>query len=641
MTDTTDHRAGARDACTAPSATTPSVPDRRRPFAPCSQGRDTLVILPTGGGKSLCYQVPALLLPGLTVVVAPAHLADEGPGGRAHRARAAGRLHQQHAVREPGGGPAGACAARRAARCSTSRRSASTRGSTAERLRRMGVSLLAVDEAHCISEWGHDFRPSYLRIRAVREALGNPPTVALTATATPEVREDIARQLELRDPETVITGFDRQNLHYHVVPHEERGGKGLRPRADPLRHRRAGGGLRLHAPRRGAHHRRAGARPGAGGRLPRRAGRHAPAGGAGRVHDASRCASSSPRTPSAWASTRRTCGWWCTTPCRARSRRTTRRRGAPAATASTPSACCCTPFPDRFTHEFFIKGAHPERKVIEQVYTLLQRRADRTGLVGGVAARADVAAAGQGERPRSRVGASGARTRRRPGGRARASGSVFMRLLATPERIRRELPSDDGMERELLRRSVACGREGDPAGCAGGPLPGFRPASAGPRAWSRCWSRSRRGSSSTWERSGGGTRLTRPHTALSAFDIDWTGLDRRRRAELAKLDAMQRYAYTNGCRRGFVLRYFGDAAAGTACSGCDNCLGVHREVERAAAPTPELRRAAPSRPVGHGSCAVGAGSGGRAGRGAAVRRAAIVAVRPGPRGTGPGLRGVS
>jgi ATP-dependent DNA helicase RecQ len=90
-------------------------------------------------------------------------------------------------------------------------------GSTADRLRQVGVSLLAVDEAHCISEWGHDFRPSYRRVRAIRTALGHPPTVALTATATPAVRRDIADQLGLRDPETVITGFDRRNLHYHVI----------------------------------------------------------------------------------------------------------------------------------------------------------------------------------------------------------------------------------------------------------------------------------------------------------------------------------------------------------------------------------------------------------------------------------------
>src|SRR5256885_12614370 len=91
-------------------------------------------------------------------------------------------------------------------------------GNTAERLRDAGVSLLAVDEAHCISEWGHDFRPSYLRVAQVREKLGWPPAVALTATATQHVRQDIVRQLRLENAETIITGFDPQNLRYHVVP---------------------------------------------------------------------------------------------------------------------------------------------------------------------------------------------------------------------------------------------------------------------------------------------------------------------------------------------------------------------------------------------------------------------------------------
>ena len=91
-------------------------------------------------------------------------------------------------------------------------------GNTDARLRAAGVARLAVDEAHCISEWGHDFRPSYTRLRDLRERLGAPSTVALTATATPEVRRDIVEQLALRAATTIITGFDRPNLHYHVVP---------------------------------------------------------------------------------------------------------------------------------------------------------------------------------------------------------------------------------------------------------------------------------------------------------------------------------------------------------------------------------------------------------------------------------------
>ena len=178
-------------------------------------GRDTLVILPTGGGKSLCYQVPALLLPGITVVLSPlislmkdqvdALVARGLPAAFINSTLSSSQIADRMARAQRGEIKLLYVAPERF-----------DVGSMAERLRRVGVSLLAVDEAHCVSDWGHDFRPSYLRIREVREQLGDPVTVALTATATPEVRVDIAKQLHLREPEVVITGFDRRNLHYHV-----------------------------------------------------------------------------------------------------------------------------------------------------------------------------------------------------------------------------------------------------------------------------------------------------------------------------------------------------------------------------------------------------------------------------------------
>jgi ATP-dependent DNA helicase RecQ len=180
-------------------------------------GRDAVVIMPTGGGKSLCYQVPALVLGGLTVVVSPlislmkdqvdALTARGLPAAFVNSTLTSAQANERF---------------QRAARGELKLLYVAPErfdfGNTAERLRDIGVSLLAVDEAHCVSEWGHDFRPSYLRMAAVRERLGDPATVALTATATPDVRRDIEAQLALRDPERVVTGFDRTNLHYHVVP---------------------------------------------------------------------------------------------------------------------------------------------------------------------------------------------------------------------------------------------------------------------------------------------------------------------------------------------------------------------------------------------------------------------------------------
>ena len=192
-------------------------PGQERAVASVLAGRDCLVVLPTGGGKSICYQVPALVLPGLTVVVSPLiSLMKDQVDALTARGIPATFLNSTLTSAE---------VSQRMTRVVSGEIKmlyvAPERfdfGSAAERLKEVGVSLLAIDEAHCISEWGHDFRPSYLRVAQVRERLGWPPAVALTATATAHVRTDIARQLRLENAETIITGFDRTNLRYHVIP---------------------------------------------------------------------------------------------------------------------------------------------------------------------------------------------------------------------------------------------------------------------------------------------------------------------------------------------------------------------------------------------------------------------------------------
>ena len=185
--------------------------------------RNVLGILPTGAGKSLCYQLPALLIPGQTVIVSPLIA-----------------LMQDQAAKLDAAGLATASlsSARTASEAREDRRSI-RRGEaefvyvTPERLekpeciadlRRCGVSLFVVDEAHCVSQWGHDFRPAYLAIRNAIEALGSPPVLALTATATPEVAHDIVRQLGMKSPEVIDVGIDRPNLKFEVqrTPNEEK-----------------------------------------------------------------------------------------------------------------------------------------------------------------------------------------------------------------------------------------------------------------------------------------------------------------------------------------------------------------------------------------------------------------------------------
>ncbi len=180
--------------------------------------RDSLVVMPTGSGKSLCYQLPALMRDELTLVVSPlvslmqdqvTALEAVAPGqvalvnaqhGRAANAEAvrrarAGELRLLYVAPERFGAPA-----------------------FAEAMADARIGLFVVDEAHCVSQWGHDFRPDYFTLADAAQRVGARATMALTATATPQVAEDIVRRLRLRAPVRVTTGFDRPNLSFAVIP---------------------------------------------------------------------------------------------------------------------------------------------------------------------------------------------------------------------------------------------------------------------------------------------------------------------------------------------------------------------------------------------------------------------------------------
>ncbi len=192
-------------------------PGQQRAFDAVMAGRDVLVILPTGGGKSLCYQLPAAcgLCPAIVVSPLVALMKDQVESLR-RRGIAAAQLSGAVPARERDAAWRALEERRLTLLYVAPEALASPR--TRDRLARVAPRLLAVDEAHCISEWGESFRPSYLGLGAVRDALGRPPTIALTATATPRTARDIVARLALRDHEVVSGGFDRRNLRLHVRP---------------------------------------------------------------------------------------------------------------------------------------------------------------------------------------------------------------------------------------------------------------------------------------------------------------------------------------------------------------------------------------------------------------------------------------
>jgi ATP-dependent DNA helicase RecQ len=302
-------------------------------------GRDALVVMPTGAGKSLIYQLPALLLEGTTLVISPliALMKDQvdqlaAAGKRAtfinstlapaEQARRAEHLGQgayaplyaaPERLRSPG---------------------------FARALARARITRVAVDEAHCISQWGHDFRPDYLHLRAAVEQLGRPPVTALTATATPQVQDDIAAQLGLREPVRLVTGFNRPNLIFEVQYARMTRTNAALARVD-----------RRHTGQRDDLHRHA-----AAGRRNRRA--LAALGRAGAFYHAGLDGQARRQAQDAFMRgqlraivatnafgmgvTNPTHAWWCTTARQARSRRITRRPAAAGATACPRAACCCT-----------------------------------------------------------------------------------------------------------------------------------------------------------------------------------------------------------------------------------------------------------------------------------------------------------
>ena len=209
----------------------------------------SLAVMPTGAGKSLTYQLPALARPGTGIIISPliALMHDQVRSAEAFGIRAAALTSlERGSARDP----RRACATA-SSTCSTSRPSAPASEGFAQLLQEADIALFAIDEAHCVSEWGHDFRPDYRLLRPLLDRFRDVPRLALTATADRRTRADILAQLGIPEDGMIIAGFDRPNIRYHVVPRDgigtqlktlldDHSGPGHRLRHQPRRDREAG-----------------------------------------------------------------------------------------------------------------------------------------------------------------------------------------------------------------------------------------------------------------------------------------------------------------------------------------------------------------------------------------------------------------
>ena len=536
-------------------------------------GQDALVLMPTGGGKSICFQIPSQMLPGATIVVSPLISLMKDQVDNANNVGIAATFVNSTL-------PAAEISARLesvahgAVKLLYIAPERFDSPAFRDRLKEITVSFLAIDEAHCVSAWGHDFRPSYAQLGKLREQFAA-PVVALTATATPEVRGDIIRMLALRDPVVIARGFDRPNLSWGVIQTKTDAEKD-RLFIDMLRAPRTGMALAYAATRRRVESlsdllnsqgiRSVAYHAGLSSADRQRLQEGFVAGTAGVVvaTNAFGMGIDQPNVrlvlhydyPGSIEAYYQEAG----------------RAGRDRQPAECVVLCGER---DHRTHEFLLEQAHPSADVVRRIYETVTRTSANQGAASAAIARSVGAGCSAAQvdaalRVLLRLEILRTNTRR--------VGEPYIRFVASEPIVLRAAGSD--LLRLLLGQLIS----------------GHGNAAL------------HRGVFYSWRdvpRVGSAEQLTRELGELAARGVvewrpareersiewlrtprsgDWADIQQQREREQRRLHSMRAYTSTEGCRRAFLLGYFGERTGSEWCPSCDNC-------RRAATPaTPRWRR---------------------------------------------------